>query len=52
MTERQLMGFYTAAKRMDAAARADAIEDTATAIAIQFGDKDAAARPQKLRNLK
>lgn len=52
MTERQLMGFYSAAKRMDAAARADAIEDTASAIAIQFGDKAAAKRPQQLRNLK
>lgn len=52
MTERQLMGFYDAALRLDAGARANAIEDTATAIGVALGDKTAAMRPQQLRNLK
>ena len=46
------MGFFAAAKRLECVGRANAIEDTAAAIASQFGDKDAAKRPQQLRNLK
>jgi hypothetical protein len=52
MTERQLLGFYDASMRLEAAARANAIEDTAAAIDAALGDKNAAARPQQLRNLK
>ena len=52
MTERQLRGFHAAAQRLDAARRADAIEDMASAIAAALGDKEARQLPQQLRRVK